>query len=665
MNLFKSHAYSSIGLFSYFFIAPLVLILLSPLSPFIAFVTFIILGINVGIFITNYLNTFLTTPNIICYGIYSFFFGSTAFTLSALSVGYLGLRMDGNTLIILLIIFSLFSFLSQLKGQKEKLPPLKMDIVDLISYGGFVFFAVYSVFIILNYYFLEYDNFSFWVTDAKIIYLTQFFRTTPEIINSVNYTSFYPLHEVYLFNLMGDLKEQYAAFVSIIFPTFITLFIYSQNQIRNYGTKLLLTASLFLVNCSFVYNQTTLFTSYADTMSASLFAFITILILKPVDRSNLFKKISVVLLLIYAFAQIKYFFFYYAIFLSISLIYVEWENLRAIFNERNFKQHLTTFGLLFLGLAILESIKYYYFHVIWPFYELKSIDYLVQPLSTLNAYSSLGFLGDYVSTAINIFFNKFNWLLLFFLLGLIYPFTVKDFKFTKATVTLTILNILIPLSVFLMYTKNQRDLTNMSIIRYISLSLFLIPLLASAYPIRIYALKNKGLLSAIIGTLIVISTFFFLSTRNPIDGTFHTGRYKDSSEMSGYSQMADYVLDVIPQNENVVVVNNFSGYGNNELPDAPKDYITNIDFDSRFLKYFLFDRNQIGAYMLNFEQFDEALRDSNVKNLAVILNKDYDPRYLEYFGLPIDMQVEGLTLYVFKVIQDGDNIKFESYEVKE
>jgi hypothetical protein len=464
---------------------------------------------------------------------------------------------------------------------------------------------------------------------------------------------------------MGGIKEQYAAFATLIYPAAISLFIYTTIPFRNRGTRILTATALLLINASFAYNQNLIFTSYSDAPAASLFAFITILILKDCGKNDLIKKIQVVGIMLYAFIQIKYFFFYYSFFLLSAWIFIDYRNFINYIQESGIKKFLYKLFPFFIILITIEISKYFYFHTIWPYYQLKGAAFLVEPLSTLRTYSSIDFFGDYISTALNILLNKFNWLYFIFILSIIFPFFYKQNNFNKSKLSLYLLNILVPLSVLVLYTKNQRELTNMSIVRYVSLGLFLTPLILQYYPIKLYGLVNSKIFSPIIAASIILLTLFFLITRNPVDLTFHTGRYADSSELSGYADMAEYIKSTIPAEDKIVVVNNYSGYVFDKDPNGPKDFMTNIDFDSRYLKYFLFDRNHIGAYMLTMDEFKEALKEDKVKNLAVIFDKNQDERYYEFFGVENSDKIDGLTLYIYKVLDNNGEMEFETYELTE
>ncbi len=316
-------------LFSQYFLIPAFLLILYRLLPgmiFIPFIIYTLCAVNLGLGITKYFNQILKLTGYIQKLSFSGFIGLTSFSLIILTWGQFGGKIDSILLISIYSAISLISiyYINKSKGLYNfKTGFSNLNGLDLINYTGLTLFIGLCILTVLNYYYFEYDNFSYWVTDSKIIYLTKYLRTTPDIINSVNYTSFYPLQSVFLFELFNDLKEQYAAFVTILYTAFSSFFVYSLCKSGQNTARFLTGTTLIIILTTFVYNEHLMFTSYAETFVSATILFFTYTLLQPITANQIPKKLLLVIILAFILFFTKYLNFYYSLVLTIIWVLID------------------------------------------------------------------------------------------------------------------------------------------------------------------------------------------------------------------------------------------------------------------------------------------------------------------------------------------------------
>lgn len=656
----------------YFYLIPVLLLKLNFIIA-IPFLLFTLLSINVGLFFTFILNKILNL-NIYTLILFSSFLGLMIFTLTTLAWGQWGLKIDSTFLTTLYYSLSTLSFLqiSRYIIYPKTKPDFKyklnnFETIDLIFIVSLVVIHLYFVIIILNYYFIEYDSFTFWLTDAKIVYLTNFLRNSKNIINSVNYTSYYPLHSVYLFNLMGGLKEQYSAFITILFSAIASFLVYLSAINKNTLTKFLVGISLIIICLSYINNFSLIFLNYAEIISACFMVVFAILaIAKTSSAKELWIKIIVLSLILYAFNQIKYSHFYYTIILIVLyLILIDGKNLINLIKiKKRFNiKLLLSITIPFIILGILEYSKHHYFTSIWLY---DSLDESPLPIAKDNPIlkNDLSFTLKYLYTILKIINIKLQHVLIIYFAAIFIPLIkFKNLKNKNRILFIWLICLFLPASIILMYLIIQTDLSNMSINRYVTLSIYLLPL--------IFALVNLKLLNnvfstrfyIIISTSIILFSFIFLAKTIPVNSSFHSGEYTDASDLENMSFAADEIKRKISAQDKILLVGAYSGYAlADELINEPYKTFTNITPMLQYLRYFLFDYNFYGSYLLEKEEFKDFLLDTRPKLIGIILlkeNKSKETLFREFFNIPEDNYINDINIIILKIEYTTDNkIKF-------
>lgn len=640
------------------FILPTLLFLLYKLTPgfiVLPFLIFTLCALNLGLGLTKYFNPLLKLEGIVQKTTFSIFIGMIAYTLIILTWAQFGGRIDLTILSVfyaLINLANLFYLKNSLIEYRRLFALSNLSGIDLISYFGFSIIFGLSLLTILNYYYFQYDSFTFWVSDAKLIYLTKYLRNEYNINNSVNYTSFFPLHSVYLFELFGSLKEQYAAFITILYAAITSLFIYSIASKQN--QKFIVSIILFYVLGTFVYTENLMFTTYAEVVVSSVVLFSIFYILRPIDQQQVNKKILLTIILLISLFFIKYLNFYYSIIIFGAWMLLDGKQILSYLSEKR-KIHLLS-SLSYLAPLVILGSYFWYFNTTWRMpYEGQENSVLAPFFNTgLYYYTSIDKFIEYVDALLQLIITKYNWLLFIFVTGILFPFFSKS-KITKSQLILILLLIALPSINIFAYLIYPRDLLNMSLVRYLTPIIFCVPL------IWIYnkpTLKIKAGIKSLILTLILVGYITIFISRNKIDFTFHNGEYRSSSEMQMYSNLADEIITKhLKQGEKVLIVNNHSGNSLNEQGDK-KSFLTNIDIFSRKLGYFIFEHNASGSYIVQIEDFDKYIKDNKIEKTIFIFEKTHNSEWLSKFGLQ-GIEDGKYLIAVAKTLTEADQIKFE------
>ncbi|MCB1043513.1 MAG: hypothetical protein KDC35_11260 [Acidobacteria bacterium] len=220
----------------------------------------------------------------------SFFLGSIFSVMLLLTLGHVSFAFGPRPAVIILFLLAALSF-AWLVFQVKTWTAVKTLASEWCSWRGhalyvwicFSLFFAACVLINQKYFFTNWDHFSFWLTDAKLIYEGGELRHDLNVITKYHYTSFYPLHAVLCYWFMGRLAEQYASLFTLAYGFCGTVIAFSALRQCSSVTRSLGAALLIIMNVCLVANHYLLFTMYAEIIFAAMVAFFVYLLWQEFD----------------------------------------------------------------------------------------------------------------------------------------------------------------------------------------------------------------------------------------------------------------------------------------------------------------------------------------------------------------------------------------------
>ena len=301
--------------------------------------------------------------------------GITAYFLSFLTLGHLGGAINRSSQLmlgILLLVVSeiILAFKTSIKTEYKKL-----ERIDYVFWIVFVLFFGYCMFVINTYFFSPWDDFTYWLLDAKVIYEASKLRDSLRVLNLFNYTSYYPLHAVFIYNIFNRIAEQFASFFTVLYAALATIIIYRSNSNKPENTKILAVLLTLIVNMSFITNQMLLFCSYAEVVVAFNIMLFLHFLIKDYNDKNYPSRVFLLLLTLLIVFLIKTNNLYYCLVLSILWLFYDYRSIKD--NLRSLISFKVIWFLLIL--TIIAISRYYYTHKIF----INTVPGLLKPTEIL------------------------------------------------------------------------------------------------------------------------------------------------------------------------------------------------------------------------------------------------------------------------------------------
>lgn len=348
--------------------------------------------------------------------------GTIGFNLFTLSIGHLGFEVLGSnfwliTFFTILVSLVLVYFNKTLLFKSTYFQHnLKIKSHRLFFLSIFLFYFVAIIFNLKN-YFPNWDHFTFWLLDAGIIFDSLKLKIDYNVINNIPYTSYYPLQASFLFYLMGEIKEQYASFITIYYSFLANLIVYASVIDKKRLTRNITVLLLLMVNWLF-FHLTYLFTYYAEVAVAFhvvLGYYLLSLKISVDNYKNVFYLLALNLL---ALSSIKHFNYVYSV--SIFLFYLLLNYSYILKNRMRFIKSILSskFFIVFIFFVVLARI--YYVNYIWQIPGDTSLTKLVSFHPELNILNYIEYTGNLFSLI-----YKTYGLFIYFILSVLLIFIFK------------------------------------------------------------------------------------------------------------------------------------------------------------------------------------------------------------------------------------------------
>lgn len=618
------------------------------LYPSLKFFIIIPIAMFTGFNYPYLLRDVVPVRNIMTYLTLSLFFGLLLNTFIIFILGLIGISISSAFLggfISLMSLAQLVFFVFCVPEEKIGLyfKNFQPKIIDVLWMIVFFICFLFFVQICTEQFFPNWDNFTYWAIDSKYIFETGRLNGRSLDILQKFYLPFYPLQLSYVYFIYGEVVEQFSSLLTLLYG-FIGLSVLSGYIVDSKKDSIIKNFLYFisLVGLvSFFLSLNTLVTQYADVFCAVLIMFYGIIVFanEPTKKSILLRVLSVV------FISISLYFTklaYAPISLLLIILYVLYDfNYFFSVSKKSWKRSILLFVVLVIisvfisaKLKVIDNIKSYLtiFKDIYIFsnerflYLIKILRYLLNRIPEF-ILGLLVFLGGLF------FFSKgFDW---------------KDLK----KMLLTFIVAFLPIG---LYFFTMKDISNGSLLRYLSLVFYFFPyLLINISP----EIRFTNKLNQVLVTFIFLCTSFATMYQIYLEYNFNwqylpiSGKYSNSKLLEYSFSLAEEVNSVLDKNTTVMLVERIG-----------EDKLGNTHPPSLYIRYYLAEKSVGSQYEIPKNEW-----------VHYILN--YNPDYLlvlDYSGFwpPCDIYLEKGKNYLIK-IGDGSvtnsqqSCFFSDLEIKE
>lgn len=595
-ELFGSNKYKILT-----FISLLVLLMITYVLgitvPALRFFNLIPIALLLGVGFASLFQSVLPIKNIITFLVVSLFLGLFLNTLIIFLFGVLGVGMGLSFFIYyvpiaFIVNLLLFFFVAKENQIKEYIKNTKLEVVDIVWFVilGLLFVILAST--CLEAFFPSWDSFTFWALDSKYIFTNEHFRDGNFALLANNYLSFFTLQVNYVYRLYGAIVEQTAGLLSVMYGYIGVALVASYLiDIRgNWIKKALIYLGLIVGLYSFFTTHFVILMMYADVfLSIVILFYALILFNKSYRMEDYWKRFLLIVLLSITLYLTKTHYLILSLFLlGFYVIFdfkVIYKNLAKLIKNPWFV--LSIVGLI----AYIVFVKKYS-------QELVDENGFTESIVSKITFSA-GLLTN-LSNVIRYLFSQiplFVCILFVFLLGTF--FIKKGFEKEDIwKIAFVFLLMAFPMS---LYIFKILPLSDSSLLRYLGLTYFAIPLLfIEIMPeIEIKYPWQKIVATIVISCLpLLLVAQIYMKTGFDLDFTPSSGSYKDFSAIdksevnkyffvqSGYYKIAEEVLDIIPNDATVMVLDYVKD----------QDQVANTFEPGLSIRYFLSENNLGGPY---------------------------------------------------------------------
>lgn len=597
MNLLKKNLYKVVLLV--FLLLSLVLTyVVSIVFPSLIFFNLIPLATLLGIGSTIFLSEIFPIKNIFTFLVIALFLGLFINTVVIFFVGMTGFSIGLQFFMYYIpIIFFLNMGLFFWKGKEESIKSyvknFKLELIDIIWLVVFTLLFVLLTSACLESFTPSWDSFTYWALDSKYIFEHSSFRDNNFLLLVNNYLSFFPIQINYVYLLYGRIVEQSAGLLSLTYA-FIGVSLISSYLIDI--KKSSIKKSLLYLGCvaaiyTFFVTHYVLISIYADLfLSIVVLIYALVLFNKKYTIKNYWKRFLILILLSLTLYFTKTHYLVLSLFLLMFYFLFDFKIL-----YKNFKEIIKTpwfvISILLLTVYLLFVRKFalsvsnegdFVSSVTSKilidgsiFTGLKSV------IKQLLSRSPLFALSIFVYTTLSVFVKRgLNW---------------------HDVVKILFIGILMGFAMSL-YVLNILNISDLSMLRYLGLIFFVIPLLfigiLPSLDIEIRWQKILIIFAILIVPLLVVFQVY-KETLFDLKFTPHSGSYSAFGytynklginryfyPQEEYYNLSKEVLKIIPRNSDLMVL---------DYVDE-QNQVANTFPPGLFIRYYLSDNNLGGPY---------------------------------------------------------------------
>ena len=578
----------------------------------LSFFIFIPISLLSGIGFVTFFRDIFQVRNIITYVLLNLFIGVFVNTYIIFFLGTFGVTLDSrfySVYLVVIIIFNILLFLLNCREEdiQDILNHTRFKIVDFVWFLILLVFSLVFIKICLENYFPNWDSFTHWAIDTKVIFEGEAFRDESYDLIKFGYLPFYSLQLSYVYWIYRAVVEQYSSLLTLSYALIGVFFCFSSvlSIKGSYIKKTLLYLFAFSSFFSFSLIQGLVFSQYSDVFTSVLVLLSAMVLFgrKPKEQ-NYWKRILLYFLLAYGIFLTKSAYLVITVFLLAFLILYD---LRFIMD--NYRKLIRSHKNLFVVLLIICCV--YWIASYSSAFQGDQTVYstAIQQLRSFD-FNNIVYVVNMIEFIVKklLLFSFVFSILLFWCLFVNRKTSRRDFL----KISFVLLLALIPM--FYWFLGN-RGLEDMSILRYISLIFFASPYIFSeiSSPRQIVG-KYKRYLLIWITFLVPVSLFLRVTVDLELSLTFspHTGQYKDFIWQKSFYSLATRVKEAVPEGSRIMLVK-----------EQESNLLGNMDLPSIILRYYLSDESVGHQYRYQVEQWYEYMKKFAPDYILVSSYTDY------------------------------------------
>lgn len=525
---------------------------------------------------------FLPTKNSFEFLVYSLSIGTFSFFILLLSLTHLGFKLSFSAGLLSSLFFSLLIY---------KVFFLKQDLFTTNSSSDkknfylpallIIFYAGYLILIKSIFYFPSWDHFTYWLVDAKEIFIHDHLRTTAEINNYFNYTSFLPLQFSLLYQLLGSIKEEATGIFSVIYLSLSSMLVLSVNKVQTFKTNFILSLLCILIFSCF-WNLSVV--SYAEAFTAFCFTLFFRFLINDSPQFDVAKKITFLISLLIGIGFIKGPFKIYSIFLLLFLIVYYAREIKKIKKK--------SFIYLLIPVLILISQLYYRLYVWREHIEIPLVDERRLLLGTISERL------QYILDTFAFLFKNHPVMSVLYLFVILYALMkIKNWKQnSKSSIALISALILFPGINIGYYILEMTSHQSQSLSRYVTPTFFVLGLFfANEFSQKISSWGKKTTIFVTLILSLLIHKEVLRTHHHIKNFDFHDWKASSNKTLEPMSSAALKAATLLPQNARLLFVGDID------------TSISNMGFSSLIQRYLLLPNSVGGLYRVPIDKFSDKL----------------------------------------------------------
>lgn len=600
-------------------------LILFQLYPSLKFFILVPLILLLGLPIPFFLRKVFPIKNILSYLSLSLLLGLLFHSFIIFILGIAGIPITTTFLLLYLSISVivntlLYFFFIKEQQMTDYLENFKPGILDIIWLIFFFIIFLFFVQITTEWFFPNWDNFTYWAVDAKYIYQNHTLDGKSLDLLQKFYLPFYPLQLSFVYFLYGEIVEQYSALLTLLYAYSSLLFLYSNilGKRKTAVVKNLLYFLSFSGFFSFFLSLNTLVTQYAEVFcSVIILLFGVVTFSKSKTRKDFFLKSAMVLFLSTSLYFTKLAYAPISLLLIIIFFCYNFSSLRDIYKIIGKKGRIAFFialiVILVIGTSFMNDSDFLY-------NILKYVKYV--PESGIFTRERFLYFKDILKYLLNVI-PEFILVSLILFSGFLFKSERKKGQASKKILVVLALCSL-PL---ILYFFVMQDTYNSSLLRYMSLVFFLVPYLF--IEISNYE-ERRNLVIELIVTIVFLLLSFSMIFEKAIEFGFNwdylpnSGRYIDSDLIKVPYEISNKISEYIEKDSTIMFVSK-----------TFYDQIGNVFPPSLYIRYFFLEESLGGQYSVPAQYWFGYLEKFNPEYVFVSDYSNFWPTcnsYLEEGG---------------------------------
>jgi hypothetical protein len=495
---------------------------------------------------------------------------------------------------------------------KLSLTNFSMD--SFLAWSAIAGYFICTLLVNRSYYFPAWDHFTYWLVDAKEIFITGYLRADGRISNMFSNSSYYPIHATYIADWWGFPVEQTSSCFTILYAALASFLVLCAAESARKTNVFLVAIVLLAINYSiFGY----LVTFYAETANAFFITLFFVSLLAKIESDEYQGKIALLVAALFGLSLVKSTNIYYVVLCLIFWVWFDWGRIKTF---------MTRPCLSIKGSALIAVV---FLAILARCYYLSRLEGLVESPALIQVDRinwSLAPRIEYISQTIDFLISEYTLIsLVVVVLCTAYLRGAKQFRELGVLIAAIIG---FPAINCADYFISMYGHQSKSLLRYVTTIFYLVPLAVAFITTKEYLSSwRRSLYGLCLISAAALFSFLIIDKYPLVSATKHDGQYKHFQFHASQYQTADRLSGII---------------GSSRLLIAGDDgdlYVGNMQLDELLLRYYLVKNSVGGMYRLDKRKFADFVSSIRPQYILVTKFNDKLRAALRYNG------PEALTLF--------------------